>query len=171
MDEQVINIVSTAEGPGAILSNFAHTPFEFDGVACGSVEGFIQGLKEENLEKQKRICLRFGFEAKRAGTKKRNRKVRESGTLWWQDQPILLKSEEYYQLIERGIRAKFEQSEVAKQALIATGDAILTHDTGKPESPNTSLPANRFLSILEEIRKELIDIQEGFGNHKVTGPE
>ena len=156
MSKSAINIISTAEGPEAILSNFAHTPFNLDGVACESVEGFIQGLKEQKPEKQGRICLRHGFEAKRASSRKRNKKVRESGIVWWQGRAVSFKSKEYYQLIERGIRAKLDQNETARQALLDTRNAQLMHDTGRPESPNTSLPSERFVSILIKIRTELL---------------
>jgi predicted NAD-dependent protein-ADP-ribosyltransferase YbiA (DUF1768 family) len=156
MSESPINIISTAEGPEAILSNFADTPFTLDGVTCASVEGFIQGLKEQKPDKQRRICLRNGFEAKRASSRRRNRRVRESGIVWWQGRAVSFKSEEYYQLIERGIRAKLDQNATARQALFDTRNAELVHDTGRPESPNTSLPSERFVSILMKIRTELL---------------
>ena len=156
MSEEAINIISTSSGPEAILSNFAHTPFSLDGVACASVEGFIQGLKEQGPEKQGRICQKHGFEAKRAGTRKRNRKVRESGTVWWQEQAVAFKSEEYYALIERAVRAKFELHADARKALRETAGAELTHETGKPEAPGTSFPKERFLGMLRKIRAELL---------------
>lgn len=156
MSKSAINIISTAEGPEAILSNFAHTPFNLDGVLCSSVEGFIQGLKEATPDKQRRICLRHGFEAKRASSRKRNKKVRESGVVWWQGKAVSFKSEEYYKLIERSIRAKLDQNETARQALLDTADAELVHYTSKLESPNTSFPSERFVSILMKIRTELL---------------
>jgi predicted NAD-dependent protein-ADP-ribosyltransferase YbiA (DUF1768 family) len=157
LGKSAINIISTAESPEAILSNFAHTPFNIDDVLCASVEGFIQGLKEEMPDKQRRICLRHGFEAKRASSRKRNKKVREGGSVWWQGRAVPFKSEEYYQLVERGIRAKLDQNEKARQALLDTGTAEFVHHTGKPESPGTSLPSERFVSILMKIRAELLN--------------
>ena len=151
----MINIISTAAGPEAILSNFAPTPFLLDGVECASVEGFIQGLKEPKPDRQRRICLRHGFEAKRASSRKRNKKLRESGVVWWQENAIPFQSEAYYALIERAIRAKFDHNELARHVLQATGEAELIHDTGKPEAPHTSLPAERFIGILTKIRSEL----------------
>ena len=160
MNREDINIISTSDGPEAILSNFAHTPFCVDGIACGSVEGFIQGLKENGAEKRTRICQKHGFEAKRAGTRKRNKKVKESGTVWWQDRVITFKSEEYYALIERAIRAKFELNEAARDVLRNTAGADLTHETGKPEASGTSFPKEKFLSILKKIRAELLGMEK-----------
>ncbi len=154
MSENVVNILSTAAGPGALLSNFARTPFILDGVACASVEGFIQGIKEQSVEKRRRICLRHGFEAKRASTRKRKRKVRQTGAVWWLSSPIIFQSEEYYALIERALRAKVEQNESVRQALRLTARRELIHDTGTEEGPGTSLPKERFLAMLTKIRGE-----------------
>ena len=158
-----INILSTSEGPEAVLSNFAATPFCVDGVACGSVEGFLQGLKEEGVEKQGRICLKHGYEAKRASTRKRNRKVREGGMVWWLGRAVPYQSEEYYALIERAMRGKFAGSEEARRVLKETGGAELTHETGKPEAASTSFPKVRFLGMLNAIRAELLKDEQRRG--------
>ena len=150
-----INIVSSAEGPEHLLSNFAHTPFELDGIRFESVEGLLQGLKEEDPEKQLRIFGKHGFQAKRAGTKARNQNVWTENTVWLQGTSIEFPSDQYDGLIERAIRAKFEQNEDAREALGATGDRPLIHDTGRAESPRTSLPSEKFLEILTRLRAEL----------------
>lgn len=97
-----------------------------------------------------------GARAKRAGTTERNRKVWDSQTVWWQGHPIPYRSETHFELIQRALQAKFDQDRPAREALIATGDAELIHDTGEPESPRTSLPAARFLDMLGAIRAELL---------------
>ncbi len=155
MSNQPLNIVSYAEGPERLLSNFAHTPFELDGIRFESMEGLLQGLKEENPEKQLRIFAKHGRQAKNAGTKARMQRVWEEQTVWWQGRSIEFRSDEYYELIERALRAKFAQNGEARDAMVAIGDRPLVHDTGKPESPRTSLPAARFLNLLERIRADL----------------
>ena len=117
-------------------------------------------MKEKKADRQRRICLRHGFEAKRASSRKRNQQLRERGVVWWQENAIPFKSDAYYALVERAIRAKFDNNETARQALLATGEAELVHDTGKPESPHTSLPAERFIGILTRIRSELLSAQK-----------
>ena len=158
MSTEPINIVSYADGPEQLLSNFAHTPFELDGIRFESMEGLLQGLKVEDPEKQLRIFGKYGRQAKNAGTKARTQRIWEEGTVWWQGKPIAFPSADHLGLIERGLRPKFSQNEEARAALVATGDRRLTHDTGKPESPRTSLPAARFLSFLENIRRDLQEV-------------
>jgi predicted NAD-dependent protein-ADP-ribosyltransferase YbiA (DUF1768 family) len=50
------------------------------------------------------------------------------------------------------MRASFEQNEDAAQALVDTGDKIITHDNAKGESLD-----DRFAPALTQIRQELID--------------
>ncbi len=159
MNLKPINIVSTADCEIALLSNFAHTPFALDSTCCASVEGFIQGLKCEDPEKQLRIFLRHGFEAKRASTRKRNRIVRESNAVWLQGRQVPFPSEEYFELIKIALRAKFDQNEDARAALLGTGNRELIHETGTPEKSTTSLPASRFVAMLIELRSALQDAE------------
>lgn len=136
------------------LSNFSPDPFVLDGVRLASVEGFIQGTKfPENDPCRKRAFQSVGREAKRFG------RDAERKFVWWQGQTILYGSREHHHLIERAIRAKFEQNLEALKALIATKEMTLTHDLGHPEPPNTSLPAKVFCDILTRIREEHLSTQ------------
>lgn len=155
MNRQSINIIYNSNDDVALLSNLAHAPFTLDGIPFASVEGLIQGLKCENPEKQKRIFLRFGFEAKRAGTRKRNQKIWRLKTVWWQKNPIAFQSDEHYELIYRGLKAKFKSNKNARDILLETKGADLIHDLGKPEPPRTSLPGDIFISMLMKIRQEI----------------
>jgi len=132
------------------LSNFSADPFLLDGVAMASVEGFIQGTKypEGHLNRQKAFES-VGAEAKRLGGRA------ERKFIWWNGKIIAYGTPEHHQLIERAIRAKFEQNKDAKTALLATTGMELTHDVGQPDPPNTSLPAKVFCDILTRIREEL----------------
>lgn len=47
-------------------SNFTENHFVFDGVECGSMEGFLQSLKHPEPEVQERICSLVGKYAKRS---------------------------------------------------------------------------------------------------------
>ena len=71
---------------------------------------------------------------------------------------MAFKSEEYFELILRALRAKFAQNADARLALLETGDRKLVHNTGKPEKPDTCLPADRFVAMLETIRQELREV-------------
>lgn len=149
-----MSISSKGEWPANVLSNCAATPFVIDGVQCNSAEGFIQALKFPNPEMQKHVCSLVGKAAKFAG-KKAAKRIHRERKVWWQDKEIEFRSQEHFGLIERALRAKFNQSDRAKRALLATRNSTLTHDVGQPESPHTSLPAAVFIRILYKVRAEL----------------
>lgn len=133
------------------LSNFSDDVFILDGERMASVEGFIQGTKfPEGHPARQRAFQSVGVEAKRLG------KTAERKFVWWKDRAIPYGSPEHHELIERAIRAKFEQNKTALDALLATEGMTLTHDLGYPDPPNTSLPARVFCEILTKIRNEAI---------------
>ncbi len=134
------------------LSNFSADPFTLDGLKMASVEGFIQGTKFPEEHPTREVAFHsVGVKAKRFGKKA------ERQFVWWNGLVIVYGSTEHRQLIERAIRAKFEQNEEAMKALLATTGMTLTHDLGYPDPPNTSLPATVFCAILTRIREENID--------------
>lgn len=147
---KILNIGSKSDDWRAKrLSNFSADPFVLNGIQFASVEGFIQGTKfPENDPRRKQAFQSVGKDAKRFGRDAERRFV------WWQSQIISYGSPEHHRLIERAIRAKFEQNPEALKALTATKGMTLTHDLGHPESPNTSLPATVFCDILTRIREE-----------------
>ncbi len=51
-----MDISSKGKGPARRLSNFAANAFVLDGVACASMEGFLQSLKFENPDTQVEVC-------------------------------------------------------------------------------------------------------------------
>ncbi|MEK9158470.1 MAG: hypothetical protein AAB673_00520 [Patescibacteria group bacterium] len=148
----VLNISSrSSDWRARRLSNFSADPFVLDGEEMASVEGFIQGTKfPEGHPTRQQAFQTAGVEAKRLG------KEAERKFVWWKGQAIPYGSTEHHQLIERAIRAKFEQNQEAKDALLATKGMTLMHDLGRPEPPNTSLPAAVFCDILTRIREEII---------------
>lgn len=134
-----------------ILSNFSDFSFVIDGVAMASVEGFIQGIKwPEGHPKRELAFKSHGFAAKKLGRGAGGKLV------WWKDQEIVWRSVAHIALIDRAIRAKFEQNHGAMSALLATDGEEITHDLGRPENPNTSLPAWAFCGTLMSIRKNVL---------------
>ena len=153
-----MNIGSGSGGPAGKCSNFPPSPFTLDGVECASAEGFIQAIKHPDPEMQKVICQLVGRAAKFKG-KKLNKKVRRTGMVYWQGREIVFRSQEHMDLIERALRAKFTQNASSRRALLATGNATLTHDLGHKESPHTSLPKREFIRMLHKIRAELQELE------------
>lgn len=152
-----INVSSTSSWPGNVITNFAATPFVIDDIRCASAEGFIQALKFTDAERQRHICALVGRAAKATG-KNATRRIIRQRKVWWQGKEIEFRSSAHMALIERALRAKFTQSDRARRALLATGDATLTHKLGRSESPHTSLPTREFIRMLYTIRNELRQI-------------
>ena len=137
--------------PEAALSNFAPHPFEIDGVQCNSMEGFLQSLKFSNPDIQKFVCTLVGREAKFKGQRKNWWKTQ---TLFWQGKEIKRDSDEYQELLDRAFWALSENTSFQK-ALLATGDAVLTHSIGKTDMTHTVLTRSEFCSRLTMIRQKL----------------
>ena len=150
-----LNISSKGTWPANVLSNFAATPFVLDGIECASAEGFIQALKFPDPEMQRMVCQLVGLAAKKRGQSATKRVVRRN-KVWWQGREFEFRSKEHFALVERGLMAKFTQSDRSRRALIATEGMTLRHDLGHPESAQISLPARVFIRILNRIRDDIL---------------
>lgn len=140
--------------PSNALSNFSPHPFEFDGVKIASMEGFLQSLKFKNPEMQKYVCTLVGKAAKFKGKPK---KWWETGILYWKGKEIDRFSEEYQELLDKAYVALTEQSESFRNALIASGNSVLTHSIGKNDPKRTILTISEFRKRLTNIRSQLIN--------------
>lgn len=140
--------------PSNALSNFSPHPFIFDGVECNSMEGFLQSLKFQNPELQKEVCKMVGKQAKFKGKEK---KWWKDQTLYWKGQPIPRHSEEYQYLLDRAFSA-LALNPSFQNALLATGNAVLTHSIGKTNPSETVLTRSEFCSRITRIRKTLKEL-------------
>lgn len=137
--------------PSSALSNFAPHVFFIDGIQCNSMEGFLQSLKFKDPEMQKTVCLLVGKAAKFKGKKK---KWYRTQILYWQGKEIARDSDEYQQLLDRAFNA-LSENEGFRKALLATGNATLTHSIGKNKINETVLTKQEFCSRLMKIRNSL----------------
>lgn len=135
--------------PSSALSNFSPHPFEFDGVLCNSMEGLLQSFKFENPSFQEYVCTLVGIKAKYKGKKKK----------WWVKQQLYWKgktfdrdSQDYQDLLDRAYIA-LAQNVGFRRALLATGNAKITHSIGKNKINETILTKNEFCSRLMKIRE------------------
>lgn len=117
-----VNITSKAPGKLKLISNFAATPFELDGLAYGSIEAFWQGLKFPEEEKRRELAPLHGASAKDAGFY-----APKSDTIIYAGQTVRVGTWEHWQLMERATVAKFEQNAEARETLLSTGERPLTH--------------------------------------------
>jgi len=146
-----MEIGSKNKYPANALSNFAPHPFEFDGVKCSSMEGLLQAFKFKNPLMQEHICTLVGLAAKRSGSRKswQRRQV-----LYWKGVEYARDSEGYQHLLDRAYAA-LASSEGFRRALLASGDAVLTHNIGRTNPNETILTRSEFIRRLVHIRTGL----------------
>jgi len=150
--EQAENIIDVGtEGyPAENLSNFTAHEFTIDGVPCASMEGFLQGIKFRDPEKQKRICAKVGIKAKGKGKKS---KWYLDQLLHWQGKEIDRHGPEYQKLLDKAFNELNKNKEFQK-ALEDTGNKKLDHSIGKTDPNRTVLTKNEFISRLNNLRKK-----------------
>mgnify|MGYP003571241197 CR=1 FL=1 len=137
--------------PAGTLSNFAPHGFVVDGIECASMEGFLQSLKFNSPEMQVEVCKLVGKAAKSKGASKN---WRQKQTLYWKGKAYKRDSEEYQKLLDKAYN-QLAKNEGFKKALLATGDATLTHSKGKKKMSETVLTTKEFTSRLTKIRERL----------------
>jgi len=152
-----------------ILSNFAHTPFIFEGKKYESVEGVWQSMKFPESTKDHRfkkgvswkhkrsdVAQMTAFKAKKAGgIGSKNMKKLGINYVTWKGKKMTYRTSEkgdHYQLIRSLMKAKLEQNPEVQRILLATGELKLIPDHKvKPDVP----PAWRYFDIWMELREEL----------------
>lgn len=133
-----------------LLSNFANTPFFFEDEHFASLEGFIQGIKyQHGTHGRWRAFMSVGKRAKLMNP------GGQQPLVWWKGVQIPYGSPEHRKLIECALQKKFMQNDDCREALLATGNLTLIHETGTPESAHASLPAKTFCNMLTELRVRL----------------
>jgi hypothetical protein len=147
-----MDIGSGSGWPSASLSNFSPHGFVFRGIICASMEGLLQSFKFSSPEMQIHVCTLVGKAAKFKGKKK---KWFRTQTLWWQGKEIDRHGAEYQALLDEAFDCLFDQNESARRALLASGDAVLTHSMGKSKESETVLTVREFCSRLMRIRARL----------------
>lgn len=100
---------------------------------------------------QEEVCKLVGKAAKMRGAKKNWQKTQ---TLYWRGVPIQRSSIGYQILLDRAYDALATNAKFQK-ALLATGNATLTHSIGRKKTSETVLTVQEFCSRLESIRRDL----------------
>ena len=149
---ECIDIYSKGEYPANILSNFAPNRFTFDGVACASMEGFLQSLKYRNPKKQISVCGLTGKDAKKAGTRKFLWKI--TGNLYWKGKRYKRRSEAFEALRLAAYRALLENV-TFRAALKCAKGKRLTHSMGKHDPRRTVLTEEEFIGYLNTLMETL----------------
>lgn len=146
-----MDIGSKCGYPASALSNFAPHKFTFDDVKCDSMEGLLQSFKQRNHEVQIEMCKLVGYAAKKRG-KFLNWQTKQ--ILYWKGKEYPRGSFEYQELLDRAYDA-LAQNEGFRKALLATGDAGLTHSIGRSNYRETVLTTTEFCSRLLKLRERI----------------
>ena len=64
-ETNTLDIRSNGMYPSGVLSNLCSNAFRFDGVLCNSMEGFLQSLKHQDIDKQRQLCQMKGGNARK----------------------------------------------------------------------------------------------------------
>lgn len=148
-ETNTLDIRSNGLYPSNVLSNMCNNAFVFDGVECGSMEGFLQSLKCKDEERQKQICAMKGGEAKKHSTTE----WQKDQILWWKGQAIDRQDiGEYLEFLEKAYQAMFEQNERFRKALLQTRGMELTHESGNGDCEKTVLTFWEFTMLLTDLR-------------------
>ena len=161
-EANTLDIRSNGLYPSNVLSNMCSNGFRFDGMVCGSMEGFLQSLKYQDPDKQRQVCSMKGGNA-------RKRSVNSWQTdqmVWWKGQAYDRQSEEYQALIRRAYQAMFDQSERFRAALMQTRGITLVHSSGETDSYKTILTTQEFCQILTELRDNYDKRDKGIEHKK-----
>lgn len=143
-----LDIRSNGLYPSNVLSNLCSNGFHFDGMICGSMEGFLQSLKRKELDKQRQICSMKGGNARKMSVTS----WQTDQIVWWKGKAIDRQGDEYQQLIRHAYQAMFEQNERFRTALMQTRGMILAHTTGEVNPYKTILTPAELCNILTELR-------------------
>ena len=147
-ETNTLDIRSNGQYPSGVLSNLCSNGFRFDGMVCGSMEGFLQSLKQKDRDKQRQICsMKGGNARKHSGTSWQTDQI-----VWWKGVAIDRQSEEYQKLLRRAYQAMFDQSERFRAALMQTRGITLTHSSGEKSPYKTIITEQELCQILTELR-------------------
>ena len=149
LETNTLDIRSNGLYPSNVLSNMCSTGFRFDGLVCGSMEGFLQSLKRKELDKQRQICNMKGGNARKMSVTS----WQTNQIVWWKGQAIDRQSDAFQHLIRRAYRAMFDQNERFRTALMQTRGITLVHTGGEPNPYKTILTPAEFCGILTDMRE------------------
>src|SRR6516165_9802254 len=145
-----INVTSMSPLPIRLIANFAPTPFELDGVRYACVEAFWQSLRFP-IGERARIAVLDGAAAKRASAEEPY-----GSHVSYGGRAVAVGTWDHWQLMRRACRAKFEQNEDARLALLATGRRPLIH---KLRRDSRTIPGVIMAEIWMALRDRLLRLR------------
>lgn len=161
---KAIDVWSKSEYPANVLSNLNSNGFRFDGVVCGSMEEFLQSLKQDTKNKQLQICSMKGRNAK----KMTSTRWQTDQIVWWKGNAIDRQSAAYLELVRAAYQSMFDQNERFRSALMSTRGKLLFHSRGEQDPFKTILTEHEFCQILTDMRDNYDKRDKHVGSFKVV---
>ena len=88
-ETNTLDIRSNGLYPSNVLSNMYSNGFRFEGMECGSMEGFLLSLKRKELNEQRQICSMKGGNARKMSVTS----WQTDQIVWWKGEAIDRQSE------------------------------------------------------------------------------
>ena len=88
-ETNTLDIRSNGLYPSNVHSNMCSNGFRFDGMVCGSMEGFLLSLKRKELNEQRQICSMKGGNARKMSVTS----WQTDQIVWWKGEAIDRQSE------------------------------------------------------------------------------
>lgn len=148
VDIKTENITPIGRHPEDILSNLCGNDFCFDDVQCRCMEGFLQSLKYQDEEQQRKVCLMNGTDARQDS----NSTWEKSQILWWKGRPIKRQSSEFRRLVRKVYESMYEWSARFRDILMSTEGKELRYNSGQNDSHKSILTDKEFCKILTDLR-------------------
>lgn len=135
--------------PGVALSTMCPYPFVIQGEACMSMEGFLQGLKFKDRTIQQRLFRGYGTGVRKAGAGK---DWKTHQRVYFKGNPIDRNGADYQKLLNEAFDEMYRLNDVFKDALKATGKAVLYSSVMKTDPRKTLLTEDELCDRLEYLR-------------------
>lgn len=159
---RALDIHSKGKWPSYALSNFYPHSFEFDGIHCGSMEGFLQALKTNDKKRQIMVCALSRKEAKQRSTDT----WKKEQNVYWNGHVYNRHGFRFQFLIRRAYRAMLTQCPKFREALVSSGNKRLYHTIGSCNAHDTILTEKELCTVLTELRTGLLS---GHAHSKPSG--
>lgn len=138
----------------SMLSIYSHTPIKIEGIRAESLAGLFLGIYFPEGESRRQQSFRH-WGGKIISLRSNAAKYKQDNIIYWKGEKIIPNSEKHYKIIEKAIRAKFEQSEEARKALISIYEWEITNKEGNPEGKYKISP-DIFCDILKNLCNEFV---------------
>lgn len=144
------NVCTEGRHPEDILSNLCGNDFCYDGMQCGSMEGFLQSLKIRDEKLQRRVCLCKARELEQYPIPEWD----GSQPLWWKGSKINRHLAEYMEFLVKAYQEMFLWCARFREALMSTEGKQLVYESGKSDPDKSILTDEEFCAILTTIREQ-----------------